>query len=150
MKFCNEKVFVAVSNYEFQKSILSIAKKVQEVDFKKKSFMDDLCELRLEEDLSLKEKVEFEAVLKNDLESFLIGDQLFKKYKNEFNFLKKHTLKLAIGFERNKTESFLKDIMKNEALISRITVLSKSYIYKKKKKKTRKETFFLFNFREVI
>ena len=43
-------------------------------------------------------------------------------------FLKKDTLKLAIGFERNKTESFLKDIIKNEALISRITVLSKSYI----------------------
>ena len=43
-------------------------------------------------------------------------------------FLKKDTLKLVIGFERNKTESFLKDIMKNEGLISRITVLSKSYI----------------------
>ena len=116
MEFCNEKVFVAVSNYEFQKSILSIAKKVQEVDFIKESFIDDLCELRLEEELSLEQKVEFEAILKNDLESFLICDQLFKKYKNEFTFFKKDTLKLGIGFERNKTESFLKNIMKMRLL----------------------------------
>ena len=44
---------------------------MQEVDFRKQSFIDDLCELRLEEELSLEEKVEFEATLKK---SFLICD----------------------------------------------------------------------------
>ena len=95
MEFCNEKVSFGVPNYEFQKSILSIAKKVQKVDFIRQSFIDDLCELRLEEELSLEQKVEFEAILKNDLESFLICDRLFKKYKNEFNFFKKRHIKIS-------------------------------------------------------
>lgn len=68
MEFCNEKVFIAVSNFEFQKSILSIAKKVQEVNNINQCFIDDLSELRLEEELSLEEKVKFEFILKNDLE----------------------------------------------------------------------------------
>ena len=40
MEFCNEKVFTAVSNYEFLKSILPIAKKLQEVDIINQSFID--------------------------------------------------------------------------------------------------------------
>ena len=95
MEFCNEKVFTVVSNYEFLKSILPIAKKLQEVDIINQSFIDDLCELRSEEKLSLDEKLRFEAILKNDLESFLICDQLFKKYKNEFNFFKKRHIKIS-------------------------------------------------------
>ena len=55
----------------FKKVFCHFQKKVQEVDFRKQSFIDDLCELRLEEELSLEEKVEFEATLKK---SFLICD----------------------------------------------------------------------------
>ena len=62
------------------------------------------------------------------MESFLICHQLYKKLGVEFHFLQPNTLKFAFIFERNKTESFLKDVEKQKLLTSRISVLSKTYV----------------------
>lgn len=89
MEFCNEKAFIAASNISFQKQILQIARRVQEVFYLKQNFIDELIELEMEgEDLSLQKKIKFEQILKNDMDSFLICDQLFKKFGGEFFFLK--------------------------------------------------------------
>ena len=87
MEFCNEKTFIAASNILFQKQILQIARRVQEVFYLKQNFIDELIELEMEgEDLSLQKKIKFEQILKNDMDSFLICDQLFKKFGGEFFF----------------------------------------------------------------
>ena len=62
------------------------------------------------------------------MESFLICDQLFRRFGAEFHCLGTNTLKFAVIFERNKTESFLKDVEKQKLLTSRISVLSKTYV----------------------
>ena len=62
------------------------------------------------------------------MELFLICHQLYKKFGVEFHLLQPNTLKFAVIFERNKTESFLKDVEKQKLLTSRISVLSKTYV----------------------
>ena len=66
---------------------MQIARRVQEVFYLKQNFIDELIELEMEgEDLSLQKKIKFEQILENDMESFLICDQLFKKFGGEFFF----------------------------------------------------------------
>ena len=48
------------------------------------------------------------------MESFLICHQLFRRFGDEFHCLGTNTLKFAVIFERNKTESFLKDVEKQK------------------------------------
>ena len=66
--------------------------------------------------------------MNNDLELFLIYEQLFKKFCHEIFFKKNDTLKFAIIYERNKAENFIKDLEKKEAIDSKITVISKTFV----------------------
>lgn len=54
--------------------------------FLKQDFIDKLIQIKIE-DLTLDQKVKFEDVLLSDLESFLIWEQLFKKFSYKFVFL---------------------------------------------------------------
>ena len=103
---------------------------MQEIVYIKPQFIEELQDLIKEgdEELTPDEILKFEEILKNNMESFLICNQLFKKFSVEFHFLKTNTLKFAVIFERNKTESFLKDVEKHKLLTSRISVLIKTYV----------------------
>ena len=130
MDFCLKKAHFASFDSCFQKEIFQISKKVQEIVYIKPQFIEELQDLIKEgdEELTPDEILKFEEILKNNMESFLICNQLFKKFSVEFHFLKTNTLKFAVIFERNKTESFLKDVEKHKLLTSRISVLIKTYV----------------------
>ena len=130
MDFCLKKAHFASFDSCFQKEIFQISKKVQEIVYIKPQFIEELQDLIKEgdEELTPDEILKFEEILKNNMESFLICNQLFKKFSVEFHFLKTNTLKFAVIFERNKTESFLKDVEKHKLFTSRISVLSKTYV----------------------
>lgn len=65
---------------------------------------------------------------KENIKPFLICNQLWQKFENEFNFLDLVTMKFAVIFEVNKTKSFNKEIKKIELLSAKVTVISKSFI----------------------
>ena len=130
MIFVLKKAHFASFDSCFQKEIFQISKKEQEIVYIKPQFIEELQDLIKEgdEELTPDEILKFEEILKNNMESFLICNQLFKKFSVEFHFLKTNTLKFAVIFERNKTESFLKDVEKHKLFTSRISVLSKTYV----------------------
>ena len=128
MDFCLREANIAAFDTKFQKEAFLIAKKVQEVVFMKQHFIDKLESLVKEDELNIDERLKFEKVLKNEMESFLICHQLFRKFGNDFYFMEPDTTKFSILFERNKTERFLKDVEKHKILTLRLLVLSKTYV----------------------
>ena len=72
MDFCLREANIAAFDTKFQKEAFLIAKKVQEVVFMKQHFIDKLESLVKEDQLNIDERLKFEKVLKNDMESFLI------------------------------------------------------------------------------
>ena len=128
MDFCLREANIAAYDTKFQKETFLIAKKVQEFVFMKQHFIDKLESLVKEDELNIDERLKFEKVLKNDMESFLICYQLFRKFGNDFYFMEPDTMKFSILSERNKTERFLKDVEKHKILTSRLLVLSKTYV----------------------
>ena len=130
MDFCLKKARFASFDSCFQKEIFQISKKVQEIVYIKPQFIEELQDFIKEGDEELTpDKIQkFEKILNNNMESFLICHQLFRRFGAEFHFLGTNTLKFAVIFERNKTESFLKDVEKHKLLTSRISVLSKTYV----------------------
>ena len=128
MDFCLREANIAAFDTKFQKETFLIAKKVQEFVFMKQHFIDKLESLVKEDELNIDERLKFEKVLKNDMESFLNFYQQFIKIGNDFYFMEPDTTKFSILFERNKTERFLKDVEKHKILSSRLLVLSKTYV----------------------
>lgn len=72
MDFCLREANIAAFDTKFQKETFLIAKKVQEFVFMKQHFIDKLESLVKEDELNIDERLKFEKVLKNDMESFLI------------------------------------------------------------------------------
>ena len=81
-----------------------------------------------EAELGENERKILEEVYKNNLVHFLICHQLWQKFGSEFNFLEITTMKYAIVFETNKSNSLMKEIEKLTFLNAKVTVLTKTYL----------------------
>lgn len=83
MDFCLEKVSEASFDKEFQKEILLVAKKVNEII--ELDFIDeiqDLVENKDGDEFNFEERKRFVDILKTNIQDFLVCHQLWKKIRN--------------------------------------------------------------------
>ena len=134
MEFVLRKANYASFNSLLRRKILSIAEKCSKLGENSDLFIDFICDLNQLEFLSKEEELDenetsmLEQNYKENIKPFLICNQLWQKFGNEFNFLDLVTMKFAVIFEVNKTKSFIKEIKKIELLSAKVTVISKSFI----------------------
>lgn len=128
MDFCLEKVSEASFDKEFQKEILLVAKKVNEII--ELDFIDeiqDLVENKDGDEFNFEERKRFVDILKTNIQDFLVCHQLWKKFGTEFYDLERNTLKFAVHFKNNKAEGFIKEIEKKISLTAKVITLQKTY-----------------------
>ena len=125
MDFILKKAHYASFNTLFRKEILQIALKCEDINEMSLDFIDELEQLdflQKEEELAENEIKKLEEIFKANMVGFLICEQLWQRFGEEFNFLDTHTLKFAIIFETKKSKSLLKEIEK-------LIFASKSYSF---------------------
>ena len=125
MDFVLKKAHHAAFNSLFRKETLQIALKCEEINEMSLDFIDELEQLdflQKEEESAENKRKKLEEIFKANMVGFLICEQLWQKFGEEFNFLDTHTLKFAIIFETKKSKSLLKEIEK-------LIFASKSYSF---------------------
>ena len=131
MDFVLKRANYASFDTAFQKEIEVIAKrraKVIKVDL---DFIEKIEELGLNEadEPVAEQRKDFENLLKENMKTFLICHQLYRKFGFEFYQLDTSTLKFAIIFERNISKSFVKEIEKLIFLECKVkVVISNTYL----------------------
>ena len=78
--------------------------------------------------LHVDHRINFIEISKKDLKTFLLYDQINKKFDSEIFIMDENVLKTAIKFEVDKIKRFLKAIDTMEKLEGYIYIFSKSFI----------------------
>ena len=125
MDFAFKKAHYATFNSLFQKEILQIALKCEEINEISLDFIDEIERLDFlqKEELVETGRKKLEEIFKANMVYFLVCHQLWQKFGPEFNFSEINTLKFAIIFKTNKSKPLLKKIGKLLLLQAKVTVL---------------------------
>ena len=83
----------------------------------------------------------FEEISLKNSNSFLLYDQINKKFGSEIFIMNENILKTAVNFEVEKIKKYLKAINTAENLEGYIYIFSKSFIFFLEKKKSLKKWF---------
>ena len=78
--------------------------------------------------LHVDHRINFIEISKKNLKTFLLYDQINKKFDSEIFIMDENVLKIAIKFEVDKIKRFLKAIDTMEKLEGYIYIFSKSFI----------------------
>ena len=78
--------------------------------------------------LHVDHRINFIEISKKNLKTFLLYDQINKKFDSEIFIMDENVLKTAIKFEVDKIKRFLKAIDTMEKLEGYIYIFSKSFI----------------------
>ena len=131
MEFCLKRMNIASFDTCFQKEVLQISKQVEEVIYFKPAFIEKTQEIIVERgnnEFTNDDRSKFEQSFKDNMRGFFIYHQLYQKFGVEIHFLDKNTFNFAVVFERNKTETFLKDVDKLTYLNAKVSVFCKTYV----------------------
>ena len=137
MNFCMKKITDAADNKSFHKGICQIAKKIHEISKCEKEdcevdqfifAIDHVIKNMKSDEFDVDERAKFIEMSKKYVKTFLVCDQLFKKYGSEFYHLEDCKLKFAIYFEVEKVNSFVENIEKLKFLTAKNAVVEKTYL----------------------
>ena len=150
MDCCLEKIYANADSKNFFIEICSTAQKIheevkkcnEEISFKKDrkkfiSLLEELIESIDTENVTFVERIKFAEVSTNNVKTFLLCDQLLKKFSAELFHLVEIEFKMALFYELEEINTYIKTIEKIKLLKAKSMMIEKTFLcfYFRKKKR---------------
>ena len=136
MEFCMKKINANTSRSFFiqifaigkrvESDLCVNGKKCQNKDFFKS--LKDLLEAMACEEAHLSEKTKFIELAKKNLKKFLIFEQIWQRFGEDFSKLEDEDFKMAVFYEADKANCFVKQIEVLKTTNAKILTLEKLFL----------------------